>query len=489
MARILTNKLVTRQMDWHSTFTDKNHLGKALYTKPHVFESVFDRLFSAYEYSDNPLSMKLAARKKTIGINTWEWGLRGADMRPLVITEDVIPSTVTQPGIRNTTFKAKFDENWWVAGDIITPGTQNKKYQCRIQGQPMPHGEGWVYVLKMMTDNPADFIPRMYLEPGRQWGKLYSKYEEASDQSGSTQYSTPVTFRSRMGRYRKKYQVTGDAANTVLAVGITDSDGKRHKSWIKYAEVPYWRQWYRELERGYWYSRSTVKVEGSSGYMVDSGPGIQELLEDSHIHRYNVLTAKLIEEYLMDIFYSRVRPGSGREIVGYTGEFGMLQFHRAVQDWASKNAFIQLVNASSGLALDSIKTPLHRRGISAGHQFIEYRMANGATLRLEHNPLYDDRQINFEIDEVTGYPLESQRITFLDFSGESVGDKSSNICLMDKENSMKLGYVAGMHNPYGPANSELMSHSGDYYEMHVHKECGVHIEDVSKCGELILSRN
>ena len=45
-------------------------------------------------------------------------------------------------------------------------------------------------------------------------------------------------------------------------------------------------------------------------------------------------------------------------------------------------------------------------------------MANGAELELIHNPLYDDREINFEIDPITGYPTESMRFTFLDFSDE-----------------------------------------------------------------------
>jgi len=46
-----------------------------------------------------------------------------------------------------------------------------------------------------------------------------------------------------------------------------------------------------------------------------------------------------------------------------------------------------------------------------------------------------------------------------------------------------------LHTPYGPVNKGSMAHSGDYYEMHVQKQCGVHIEDVTRCGELILSRN
>ena len=113
-------------------------------------------------------------------------------------------------------------------------------------------------------------------------------------------------------------------------------------------------------------------------------------------------------------------------------------------------------------------------------------MGNGAELELIHCPLYDDREINFEIDPLTGFPVESQRFTFLDFSGGE--GKSSNIKFFKKKGGYKLGYVSGLQNPYGPANGEMMSHGGDYYTMIVNDESGVHIEDVTRCGELILAR-
>jgi hypothetical protein len=259
--------------------------------------------------------------------------------------------------------------------------------------------------------------------------------------------------------------------------------GTYHDSWVKYAEVEYWQQWYREIERGYWYSRSTDSVLSANGRPIRTGPGLQEMLEDSHTQRYSHLTARLIEEYLMGIFYSRVKPGAARKIKGYSGEYGMINFHRAIQDWATKTGFIQVVQ---DLFIQKGSSEYNDNAVSAGYQFTKYRMANGAELELIHNPLYDDREINFEIDPVTGYPLESQRITFLDFSGEG---KSSNCRIVNKNKSYKLGYVAGLTNPYGPNDGKLMSHSGDFYEMHVEKQSGMHIEDIGRCGELILSRN
>lgn len=479
----LQSSLITKTMPWHANMTEKNHLGKALIIKPHVFEGYMTQIFTSTYYSDNPLTAMLtgSGRKETIDQTEWEWGLRGASCRPLVIMENVIP-TVTQPGIARTSFKIKLDEDWYKAGDIVHPG--NKDYQCRIQEVVGKHGNGYIYLVRLMNDTYDAYLPVSYLKVGTQWAKLFSQYEEAAEQSGSTQYALPINLKSRMSRYRKMYEVTGDAANEVLAVKIPDSNGKMHDAWIKYAEVEYWKQWYRELERGAWYSRSTNTVLGANGRPIYSGPGVQELLKESHVHYYSYLSAKLIEEYLMDIFYGRVKPGAKRSIKAYTGEYGMILFHNAIQDWANQSGFIKVVDQ---YLIDKTNSEYNKNAFSAGYQFVKYRMANGAELELVHNPLYDDKEINFEIDPITGYPTESMRFTFLDFSNEGT---KSNVKWIDKKNGLKLGYVAGLHNPFGPNTSNsLMAHSGDYYEMHVQKQFGIHIEDITKCGELILQRN
>ena len=79
------------------------------------------------------------------------------------------------------------------------------------------------------------------------------------------------------------------------------------------------------------------------------------------------------------------------------------------------------------------------------------------------------------------------RITFLDFSGE--GSKS-NIKVTKKEGGDFFSYVCGNYGPYGPNNKNMYpAHAGDYYEMHIGAHEGIHIEDVTKCGELIYAAN
>ena len=482
----LGNRLLTKEMEWQANMTEQSHLGRALLVKPARLVGEMDKLFSAQNYySDNPISSLLMGSPKTeetISSTSWEWELKGANTRPLVVVENLEPASNLTPGKFRKTFKLKLDENWYLPGDVLSPGTSDKRFQVRIQNQVQKHGDGHVYVVRMNSDDPKAFIPAKYLSPGQQWGKLFSQYEEAAEQSGSTVFSMPIAFMNKMSKYRKEYRITDYASTEVLAVAIPDSKGKYHDSWMRYADVEYWMQWYREIERGYWYSRSAETVLGANGRPVRMGAGIQEQLEDSHQHRYSHLTAKLIEEYLQDIFYSRVKPGKGRHIKGYTGEYGMIQFHRAIQDWTNKNGFIKNMEVFT----NKVQSDMHTNALETGYQFVRYNMANGSSLELVHNPLYDDREINFEIDPVTGFPMESQRITFLDFSGEN---KKSNIKIMNKKDGFAFTYVEGMYGPYGPKNGGSSAHSGSYYEMHVEKTCGIHIEDITKCGELILSRN
>jgi hypothetical protein len=128
----------------------------------------------------------------------------------------------------------------------------------------------------------------------------------------------------------------------------------------------------------------------------------------------------------------------------------------------------------------------NQNAYSIGFQMVEYIMTNGAVLEVVHNPLYDDRSINFEIDPVTGYPVESMRFTFLDFTGSN---GNSNVKIVSKKDGYKFGYVGGLISPFGAKKGGLMSHAGEYYSMHVSKITGVKIEDITKCGELILKRN
>ena len=468
------SKLTVMTRPWHANFTETNHLGAAFMAEPHKFDKVLTRVFTASRIADNPLTAMTKGMGRTSEISSfdWEWELMGSSTRPLIAIEDM--ETGTTPGKYGAEFRIKLDEDWFKPGDVITPG--DKKYLCRIQREPVADGDGFVYYVQLMGDDQNAFMDPDYTKVGVQWSKLFSVYEEGGDQSGSTTYAMPMKLRSNLSTYRKEYSVTGDAANQALVTALMDANGKVYKDykWLKYAEAEYWIQWYKEKERGLWYGQTNNSVSGANGRTARTGPGVQELLADSHVHHYSMLTEKLIREYLLDIFFGRVDM-SNRNIVAYTGEYGMLAFHQA------------MMNASSPfLTTDTKFIQGSGDNLSFGGQFVKYNGPNGITLTLRHNPVYDDREINFKQHSSLLVPIESMRFTFLDFGGKA---GMSNIKYVHKKGGYKLGYVSGLQTPYGANKGGLMSNAKDAYTMIVHDQCGVQIDDVTRCGELILTEN
>ena len=467
------SKLTVLTRPWHANFTETNHLGAAFMAEPHKFDKVLTRVFTASRIADNPLTAMTKGMGRTQEISSfdWEWEMMGSSSRPLIAIEDM--ETGTTPGKYGVEFKIKLDEDWFKPGDVITP---DKKYLCRVQREAVADGDGFVYYVQLMGDDQNAFLDPDYTKVGVQWSKLFSVYEEGGDQSGSTTYAMPMKLRSNLSTYRKEYSVTGDAANQALVTALMDANGKVYKDykWLKYAEAEYWIQWYKEKERGLWYGQTNNSVSGANGRVARTGPGVQELLADSHVHHYSQLTEKLIREYLLDIFFGRVDM-SNRNIVAYTGEYGMLAFHQAMMN-----------SSAPFLTTDSKFIQGSGNNLSFGGQFVKYNGPNGITLTLRHNPVYDDREINFKQHSSLLVPTESMRFTFLDFGGKG---GTSNIKYVHKKGGYKLGYVSGLQTPYGANKGGLMSNAKDAYTMIVHDQCGVQIDDVTRCGELILSEN
>ena len=475
---------IIKKTPWHANMTELNHLGAALLAKPDVFEPTVRKSFAAMDYDNAPFFYKLSSegRERKVKGNEWTWPLRGASRRPLVSMGN--PNTDNEtPGKFNREFQLKLDENWYQPGDVLTPGDQNKRLQVRVQSGPMSVGSGHLYRVVMNTGDPALYMPAKYFEAGQQWSKLNSQYEEGAEQAGSTHYALPIELKSRLSRFRKKYRITGDAHDQVLSVAVPDSNGKYHKFWMKYAEAEYWMQWYQELEAGVWYNRDNGgKVTGSTGRKVLTGPGVQQLLEGGNQETYNKLTGKLLQDFMLSIFFGRVRPDSGnRKLIGYAGEIGMINFHTAVNEVSAKSPFIQVVDNKF---VKSTSSPYSSNALSFGYQYVTYKMVNGMELELRHNPIYDNTQYNREIDERTGYPKESSRITFFDMSGEG---EESNIKLVKKEDAFSHSYVEGTVGPYGRGRNRKAAHEGDYYDVVVQDQCGVQIDDVTRTGELILN--
>lgn len=478
----INSKLLVKKMQYHANMTEANHLGAALITRPEKLVPYMNQLFSSGTYySDNPLTTTLEkmGSKKTVSTRDWEYDMRGASTRPLTIVSD-IDTTNTTKGKYKQPYYILGSNNDFLPGDVLSPG--NVKYQARVIKKEGTRDGAFVYLMRNYSDDSSYFIPQKYFKANTRWNKLFSIYEEASEQAGSTQFSTPMTLKNRSTKLRKTYKITDYALTDVLATLIPDGKGKLHKSWIRFAEVEYWMQWYREKERALWYTRSTDTVKGANGRPAKSGAGIDEILEDSWKQYYNVLTARVIEDFIMSMLYGRKSPGKSRAgLIGYAGDYGMLNFHRAMSDLNEKRGFIRDVN----VVQKKVKSPYHDNAYETGLQYVRYLMSNGATLEIHHNPIQDDSEIHREIDPITGYPIESQKIYLMDMAKRG---KENNVMLVEKENSYSLIYTEGSVSPFGPKIGGTSAHKGEYYEMTVSHQIGAQIIDPTACGVFELNR-
>ena len=132
MARV-KNKLVTKQMAWHANMTELNHLGASLHARPAQFEGKMAEIFSSKKYfSDNSLTSSLIAsgREREITSNEWEWGLKTASTKPLVVLENVLSTAITAPGSGRTNFNwsRSIRDHYWSNGTFFFCSRWSPRY-------------------------------------------------------------------------------------------------------------------------------------------------------------------------------------------------------------------------------------------------------------------------------------------------------------------------------------------------------------------------
>ena len=473
-----------RHRPWHANDTEMNHLAKAGLITSEKLSRKLERQFISRMNTYNPLEAYGAENPRAVERirQTYvEWELMGASDRPLVVMEDLAPTNVRK-GLGKTNFQLKLDTNWWKVGDVIAPA--NKKYLLRVQKNPVLAGigsnSGFIYEVVMHEDDPTLFLPNQYVAPGQRFAKLFSTYGEGSDSAGSTHFAMPFSLRTQTSTIKKEYKITGDAhLKGVLEIALMDETGKVHDSkWIRYADAEFKAQFSREKEMIRWYGRESNTTPDTTGRPVRTGAGIEQLMESGHLYYYNKLTTKLIQEYLMDIFYNRVGFKS-RYVVAYSGEYGALALHSALDNDAQK-----FLTQDTTIINDVSGSEFNANAYEFGRQFTRYRGPNGIIFDIKHNPCYDDTSKQWLIDPITGKPAESQKFTFFDFMTDG---GSANLSLLEVVDGKKSGYVAGLTNPFGPNMGQLMSNSEDAYTMIEYEECGVKVHDVSRCGQLRLT--
>lgn len=471
-----------RNVPRKGSYTDANNLGLMADKKPYLFKQVLEELFSAkHNFSGNSLS-SLINSTITIKDREFEQKVKADDFKPLVIVEDIESTQVINGfvGSYGTMFRIKADHNFYLPSDVIVPLMGDKQFQLRIQNGPIATSGGYYIYEVQFINSDAVGVPEYLLKVGQEWAKMFSTASEADIQGGSTQFSGYYTLYNKTGKIRKQHEITDYAHEMVLNVDF-EQNGTVKNTWLPMIEAKMLKEFEMEQERALIYARSNKGITSAVGYEIDAFPGLMEQLEDSgNNHYYNKFTVRLLEEYLSDIYFSRVNPGEVKRIVALTGWAGLIQVSKAMQQIVQENGGWRFVGNSFNPAKQS-NSPYHPNSYSFGFNFSSYISDMGIQVDFVHAPTLDDRRYHKEINPLTGKPKESETMLFLNLKGEG---GASNVHKVEVEGSYGFHYVRGLIGPEGRNHGHNPANSKESYMLHLTKQLGLKIDDVSSCGYL-----
>lgn len=485
----MQNNLLNGLQLYHTKHFDglveENMLHQALLTKPYEVSQTLSYIFGAFETA-NVLDFLTGGtgRTEVIEGREFEWSVMVEADKAVTIKDakwqgSAVSSTDT-PGINGTPIQVWTADKFWATGAILE--FDDNQFQVRVVSEPYQDGHDWVSTLQIANGQAGSYIPPSLLVAGKQLSKMGSAYEEGSDEADIISYQTPVKLRNHLTTMRLKYDITASAVSSAMVIEMRDpKTKKRSKYWADYQDWLALRQWYNKVDYQLVYSQynadanGVVHLKGTSGRPVYIGAGLLQQISPSNRRYYTKLTTDILEDFLGDLSYN-LRGFSDRKYVALTGEMGMKELDRVLREKVSAYSLIDTHFVSGS-----------GQNLVLGGQFVTYKMLNGIELTLKHFPIYDNTYHHRKLHPVTGKPVMSYRMTFLDFG---MRDGGSNIVkVVRKGREMNMWHTAGSVAPgfnFATSKSTLRSDGRDGYTVYILGEIGIMMKDPTTSGELIL---
>jgi hypothetical protein len=461
-------------------FTDSNNLAQALMTQPEIYKTL------AYAFGDKYYlqyltagSGRVADKYKALGNNEYIWPMMGDLTKPIAITGACVGN-----GLGFSTFTAPLAEKYFFEGCVVHFGDEH--IQARQQGDAVQVGNDWITTFKLVTDDAAAFVPATLLVSGNLVSYMYTAYEEGSRGGGSFE-AYPFWFKNQMTTLRMSYGMTGEAATDIMILEMGDEKGSKSNLWMYASDYQKMLVWQQMVERYRWYGtynktpQGEIHLKGANGRPVSIGDGVLNQIADTNVWNYGVLTNDLMNDFLTDLLVAS-KDAENKKLMMFTGIGGIRQFQDSI-----------LAAYSNVQIVDTTFVSKNGMGMSFDNQsWTTYKGILNTEITVVHNPLYDDRTFHTQLHPDTGLPLESYRMTFLDFS-DYAGEPNISLVTKGKDGdnrAMRMWYTAGAEDPYGSkntgANKIMRSSSLDGFECFYLSQQGIKVTNPLACGELKL---
>lgn len=479
MAQTLNSLQVYSPKSWSGLTTD-NHMSTIFAQQPQLVTNVISEVFGRNQYKGLDYLLSNIGTKELDTDNDYEWMLKGDDRKSINIVSFTASNT-TYPGINKSPFTIELDEKYFQLSDVLI--FDNREYQARIMAEPESNGVNWLYTVQLMTGDSTLFVPPALLAQGKRVSKIFSAQERTLSRTfGSTSFTSPFKMRNIFSTLAKEHIVPGNMHGRPLLFNLKDpSTGKQTNIWTKYAEWAMLCQWVREKENQLIYSKfnqnsnGTFDMKGASGYPIMQGAGLREQISNTYKFYYSTFTMDYLLEILLNLSVN-ILAEDKRQFVLLTGERGMVQFHKAMEN--KVQLFTPMGNPSRLFGSG--------QNLGFGGQYTSFKGPQGIEVSVVSIPQYNDI-IDNRIPHPDGGYTENYRYTILNF-GTTEGE--ANITkVYPKGRKDMMWHIAGSTSPYGPNVSFNTSAASkvDGYEIMALTSQGLMIKNPMSCAELIYS--
>lgn len=489
------SKLQVVEPKYWSKLTTIDHLAAIGGFQPEIINQTLDYIYDVnYGYNFGSLINSLPVHYVDNGEVPYQWAMIGGEERPIPLVKASVDKAGTalldtdKPGQNGSLFYMWFNEDYFSATSTIM-GNKPENYVIRVVSDPEQVGDLMRCEVKLFTNNSNLFVPVADLLTDSLWVEGWGSVEQTLSKRGnSIHHGTHYKFENTLSLIRKNYEVPGNllrngTMNNPLAFEFKDVEtGKSTKKWIDKQAWDFYRQFRNDAYRLDLYGKSnkldngTYNDRGESGNVLKAGFGLYDQMNNSNIFYYNKFSIDALLDFVLNVTVGKFKEDK-RKLVLTCGEYGAIQFHKALMQKPGASAFFRsdypLEKAANG-----------KLTWNEG-QFTTIKWLNGIELSIVIDSMKDSPFHTLKHPD--GGNVASYIYDVFDFG--TTGDQSNIMRVMQRNYEEAFGYIPGIFDPFTPGgkagNPKSISSPVDGYSVWGWKQRGIMIKNPLKTGRFI----
>ena len=458
--------------------TTENHLYAIYQNEPQLASDIVTEIFNKMGYvgMDNFLSKYPTMMMDHDG--EYRWMLKGDDRRAIKIVSFTSSAytSVGKAGLNQEIFLLELEERYFGQSDFLI--LDDREFGVRIVGEGYANGTNWVHEVQTMNGATGAFIPSSLLQAGNRVSRQNNIVTNTlNDEYSQPQFSSHFEMRNVFSTLSKEQVVPGNMHNRPLLIKMNAGDGKPVTVWTKWQDVVTELQWRREKANQLMFAQFNQKSDGTfankarNNFVIKQGAGLRQQISPSYKFYYTTLTLDYLHEVAQNLSIN-ILPEDQREFLILTGERGMFQFSKLIEDKVA--VFSPMGNPDR---LTGSGNNLGFRG-----QYKSFEGYNGIKFTIMHMPEYDD-VIDNRLKHPDGGYTENYRYTIMNV-GTTNGEPNIQKMGVKGRSDIKW-YVAGSTSPFGPQSGGAGSSKVDGYEICYQTTQGIKLKNPLSACELI----